>query len=448
MRGSTYPRLLCLLLVAMVAVSCRGTPPDPLATPTPAPTESLAPALPTVSPAPSPSASLPSAPATVMVEVHFANSQLGDPCSEAFPVARQVPAITPLRGALEALLAGPTASERDAGYGGWFSRETAELLDGVRLEGSRALVDFKRTLPGIIPNASSSCGSISLFAQLDATATQFPSVDEAWYALEGDRAAFYGWLQFAAPDDPGPLPQTPDPTAAPTGAPDHEPLPPSPPSDRTAPASLRGTEWTSLPTSRKVVALTFDAGANGDAVGSILDTLRETGTPATFFLTGRWVTAYPTHATTIGTRHPVGNHSQTHPDLTTLDDAAVRAEIDGAEAAIRAATGRDPRPWFRFPYGARDARALGLVNDRGYGSVRWSVDTLGWQGTSGGMTAAKVVDRVLDDLHPGQIILMHVGSHPTDGSRLDADALPEIIRRIQAAGYRFIDLDQMLPDSG
>lgn len=56
------------------------------------------------------------------------------------------------------------------------------------------------------------------------------------------------------------------------------------------------------------------------------------------------------------------------------------------------------------------------------------------------MTATTVHDRVLSTLHPGQIVLMHLGAHPQDGSTLDADALPEIIESIRAAGYEFVTL--------
>jgi len=209
------------------------------------------------------------------------------------------------------------------------------------------------------------------------------------------------------------------------------------------PVSLRGTEWSRLPTTERVVALTFDAGANADAVPSILATLRETGTPATFFLTGDWTTSFAARARQIADAgFPIGNHSVSHPDLTTLGDAAVRSQIVGADRTIRSTTGKDPRPWFRFPFGARDARTIGIANCLNYGSVRWTVDTLGWRGTSGGQSRATVTARVLDNLQPGEIVLMHVGSHPSDGSMLDAAALPDVIARVEARGYRFVDLRQ------
>ena len=83
------------------------------------------------------------------------------------------------------------------------------------------------------------------------------------------------------------------------------------------PVSMGGTEWTELPTSQRVVALTFDAGGNANGVSSILSTLRSTGTPASFFLTGAWAQTFPAQAADIARSYPVGNHSQSHPDLTT-----------------------------------------------------------------------------------------------------------------------------------
>jgi peptidoglycan/xylan/chitin deacetylase (PgdA/CDA1 family) len=201
------------------------------------------------------------------------------------------------------------------------------------------------------------------------------------------------------------------------------------------PSSLKGTEWTRLPTRSRVVALTFDAGGNADGAGSILRTLAAKGAPATFFLTGRFAQLFPATTRAIAARYAVGNHTYDHPDLTRLSDAAVRGEVSLGAEAIGAATSADPRPLFRFPYGARDARTIALVNGLGYGSIRWTVDTLGWQGTSGGRSVASVRQRVLASLQPGEIVLMHSGSAP-DGSTLDADALPSVIDAIRARGYK------------
>jgi len=141
---------------------------------------------------------------------------------------------------------------------------------------------------------------------------------------------------------------------------------------------------------------------------------------------------FPQQAATISTSFPVANHSDSHLDFRNLSDARIRDELARAAAAIRSATVQDPRPLFRFPFGASDARTIGVVNQASYGGIRWTVDTLGWQGMSGGMTAQKVVDRVLANLQSGEIVLMHVGSNPQDGSTLDADAAGDRLRAAPA----------------
>jgi peptidoglycan/xylan/chitin deacetylase (PgdA/CDA1 family) len=210
----------------------------------------------------------------------------------------------------------------------------------------------------------------------------------------------------------------------------------------TVPAGLQGGEWTRLPTTQKVVALTIDAGANADGVPSIMGTLQSTGVAATFFLTGQWVERFPEQTRRIGTYYPIGNHTYSHPSLPALTDAQVRDQITLAHERIRSATAQDARPLFRFPFGDRDARTIGLANSLSYGSIRWTVDTLGWQGTSGGQTVERIVNRVLATLQPGQIVLMHLGSHPTDHSTLDADALPVLISELRQRGYTFTTVRQ------
>ena len=210
------------------------------------------------------------------------------------------------------------------------------------------------------------------------------------------------------------------------------------------PAHLRGQDVTEIPTGDRVVALTFDAGANSAGLPSILGTLADQQVPATFFLTGQWVDNNPHGVAVIhADGHRLGNHSMTHPHFPALPDQAIRDEVQGAEQRILAA-GADPRPLFRFPFGDRDERTIAAVNDLGYVAVRWTVDTLGWQGTSGGMSAQKVTDRAMNALRPGEIVLMHLGSNPEDGTTLDADALPDMIERMRAAGYTFVTLDALL----
>jgi len=132
------------------------------------------------------------------VEVFFSNVTLGDPCGEVFPVRRTVPLVSALESSLEDLLEGPTAAERAQGYSSWFSSETDGMLRNASVDYGVALVDFD-DLRSVIPNASTSCGSAALVSSLDRTTLQFPPIVEVEYSLEGDRGAFYEWLQLVEP---------------------------------------------------------------------------------------------------------------------------------------------------------------------------------------------------------------------------------------------------------
>jgi peptidoglycan/xylan/chitin deacetylase (PgdA/CDA1 family) len=214
--------------------------------------------------------------------------------------------------------------------------------------------------------------------------------------------------------------------------------------DCAIPADLEGRDVERLPVRRKVVALTFDGGANADGVPSIRATLRRKRVGATFFLTGSFVEDFPVKSKRLAARDVVGNHTMTHPDLTTLSDEEIADEVRGAEDVIRTTTGEDPRRFFRFPFGARDQHVIDVVNQLCYVPFRWTVDSLGWKGTSGGQSVSSVVSRVVGAAQPGAIVLMHVGSNPEDGTTLDADALPRIVRKLRGLGFRLVRLTRVM----
>jgi peptidoglycan/xylan/chitin deacetylase (PgdA/CDA1 family) len=210
------------------------------------------------------------------------------------------------------------------------------------------------------------------------------------------------------------------------------------------PRGLAGKNLERVPTHARVVALTFDGGGDAAGVRRILSTLAAQHVTATFFLTGRFAAAFPTWSRRIAALYPVANHTYSHPDLTHLSSAGAQRQITRGAAAIRAVIGRAPVHLFRFPYGAFGGRDVRLANALGYACVGWTVDTLGWMGTSGGVTATRVVSRVLRGAVPGEIVLMHLGSNPADHTALDADALPRIIAGLKARGYRFVTLPDAL----
>jgi len=203
------------------------------------------------------------------------------------------------------------------------------------------------------------------------------------------------------------------------------------------PPSLRGLDLDHVPMRQKEVVLTFDAG--GDAAGAwrILRTLQRKHVVATFFLTGRWVNQYRLLARFIGHRYPVGDHTYHHLPMTALSDSTVVREITTGASAIRLRARRDPRPLFRFPYGASNSRVIGIANRLGYVSIRWTVDTLGWMGAAH-QSVYGAIHRVVDSLRPGEIILMHVGSAgDVDGSTIDTHALAGVIDAVRRHGYGF-----------
>jgi peptidoglycan/xylan/chitin deacetylase (PgdA/CDA1 family) len=197
------------------------------------------------------------------------------------------------------------------------------------------------------------------------------------------------------------------------------------------PSGLRGRQVDRLPTKRHEVALTIDAGGDPRGGWSIVRTLLRRHVPATFFLSGRFVRANPALARAIGSHFVVGNHTWSHPYMTRLSSTAVSLEIRRGAQAVRRATGQDPHPLFRFPYGDADRRTIAIANGLGYVAVGWTVDSAGWLP---GQTVAAAVRRVSSGLRPGAIVLMHIGAP------VDTRALPGVLDAIQRRGYSFTTL--------
>lgn len=215
------------------------------------------------------------------------------------------------------------------------------------------------------------------------------------------------------------------------------------------PALYAGKDFETMPatTGSKVIALTFDGGASDAGDASILATLAQKDVPATFFFTGKFAEAYPARVRQVAAKYPIGNHSYSHPYFAAdkLTDAQMAKQLADAEAAIvKASGGVAALPLFRFPYGDVNAHAIAVVNKQCYVPFRWTIDTLGYEGTSGGQSVSKIVAKVMAKATPGGVVLMHQGDNPTDHTTLDADALPQIIDGLRAKGYRFVTLADSL----
>ena len=235
-----------------------------------------------------------------------------------------------------------------------------------------------------------------------------------------------------------PAPEAPANTTAPTTQ-----APTSGPAPTSAPAPPAVAVWRG-DTSDHRVALTFDAGSDCGNTGEILDVLAETKVTATFGLTGRWVERCPVEAARIGLDgHQLLNHSYDHPSFTGFSTGAghlssdqIVDQLQRAEAAIVARTGRSALPWFRAPYGDHDDavhEALGRAGARF--DVLWTVDSKGWKG----VTPEEVLLTVRQGAVNGAIILMHVGTGSTDHF-----ALRDVIDQLRADGFGFATVDDLL----
>lgn len=143
----------------------------------------------------------------VAVTVYFGNSELNpsiQDCGLVYPVVRLVPMATVTgtdsdlalaEAALGELFAGPTAAEAEQGYVSMFSAETASILKGIKVEGKTAYVHLA-DIRQVIPSAGTSCGSQAFLAEVGNTVQGVLPVERVLYAIEGDPAAFYDWMQF------------------------------------------------------------------------------------------------------------------------------------------------------------------------------------------------------------------------------------------------------------
>jgi peptidoglycan/xylan/chitin deacetylase (PgdA/CDA1 family) len=198
-------------------------------------------------------------------------------------------------------------------------------------------------------------------------------------------------------------------------------------------------------TSDRIVALTFDAGADAGYTSQILDTLAANGITAAFGITGRWAEQNPALLRRIvNDGHALINHSYDHASFTGLSTNSaplVREQrwnqLDRTEGAVQRIAGGTTLPYFRPPYGDYDDSVNADVGARGYRyNVMWTVDSLGWNGLS----ANAIVERCLAQAAPGAIYIFHVGSESQDGP-----ALQRVIDGLEAAGYGFVPLVTFAP---
>ncbi|MEO8578753.1 MAG: polysaccharide deacetylase family protein [Gemmatimonadales bacterium] len=201
---------------------------------------------------------------------------------------------------------------------------------------------------------------------------------------------------------------------------------------------LFGPSLGRIPGEGKVVALTFDDGPNPDATPRILDTLRDRGVRATFFVLGSHAERWPELVRRISHEgHQIGNHGYFHRKLQFKSPFYVSRDIRLGIRAIRRAGGPKPR-YFRAPHGFRSPWTTPIALSYGERTVGWSLGV--WDSDRPGVD--EIVRRTLEGVSPGSIVLLHDGDgYNPDGDRMQtADALPQIIDRLKEQGYEFATL--------
>ena len=82
----------------------------------------------------------------------------------------------------------------------------------------------------------------------------------------------------------------------------------------------------------------------------------------------------------------------------------MKSQLDRTENYIRTLTGKTTKPYFRPPYGAYNTTVLVTVGSLGYTkTIKWNIDTIDWDGRS----TYRIVSKVLNNIVPGSIVLMH-----------------------------------------
>lgn len=198
--------------------------------------------------------------------------------------------------------------------------------------------------------------------------------------------------------------------------------------------SLRKVPIYYVDTDEKKVAISFDAAWGADKTEKIMEICKEYDSNATFFLVGFWVEDYPEVAKKIAENgFEIGTHSNTHPDMTKLSKSAQLQELETSCKIIEQTTGKKPT-LFRAPFGAYNDNLLENATSLGLKTIQWDVDTLDWKGLSG----IEIVNRVLNSVKSGSIILCHNNSDHI------LDALPILLDRLHKKGYKVTNVGDVV----
>ena len=188
------------------------------------------------------------------------------------------------------------------------------------------------------------------------------------------------------------------------------------------------------------VVLTFDDGPWPLNTPSVLKTLADECTTGIFFPIGKHATYYPEILKQVAAGgHTIGSHTWSHAALTNkkLTEDQRKEEIEKGFSAVKWALGAAPSPFFRFPALQHPPEMVSYLGTRNIGIFSCDLDSFDFKARN----PQQVIDvtmKKLDKLGKG-IILMH------DFHKYTAEALPELLRRLKAGGYKVVRMRAKQP---
>ncbi len=191
-------------------------------------------------------------------------------------------------------------------------------------------------------------------------------------------------------------------------------------------------------TDERIVALTFDDGPTDADADAVLEALARRGVVATFYLNGQDIDDNPDAvAAIIAAGHELGNHTWSHRSMAFVTLDTVVDEVESTDAAIRAA-GYDGPITFRPPFGNKLLTLPLYLAHHDRVTVTWDVSAEDFSGAR--QSGADIAEGTVATTSPGSIILLH----PWFGRTASQQAIGEIIDRLQADGYRFVTVSELI----
>jgi len=191
-------------------------------------------------------------------------------------------------------------------------------------------------------------------------------------------------------------------------------------------------------TDRREIALTFDDGP-GRATSALLTTLRECDVQATFFCVGEKARrATDTVRAIARDGHEVGNHGFTHRDLRALDPGTFwMTEVLPARSLLEDVSGT-PVTLFRPPFGEISPAQTGRLAEEGVTLVGWSIDPRDWDEVEAKDHTGRVVRHVIEQVHPGAIVLLHDGDEGERARPAIAEVVRLVVPALRTMGFSFV----------